>query len=76
MTGDDASDDWIVMLLVCLANRDLLAPGFERQLVNSLEHWVGTPTDRQLAKLAEIHARVQQAIRTEEIVRSRHWRRA
>ena len=70
----DNADDGYIELMVCQANRDLLRPGFEREFVASLAEWNGPFTDKQVAKLAKIHARLQQAMRTEATVRARRWR--
>jgi hypothetical protein len=54
----DDADDWRTMRARCLAHSYLLAPR-EREFLLDLERWRGQLTERQLAWLTAIHARVQ-----------------
>jgi hypothetical protein len=54
----DAPDDWETIREFCADRCDLLRPR-EQEFIESLAEWRGRPTERQLAWLCSIYARLR-----------------
>ena len=55
--GADWAPEWRNQVLFCRRRWDLLSER-ERSLIESLERWRGTPTDKQLAFLRNVFTRI------------------